>query len=212
MLVTNKETIKRSSGRFISFVKHAFSLVQSSHLPRYSSKYSRKDYTQHQLLTILLFKEYRKQDYRTIIWDLEEMDRIRETLGLSTLPHFTTLQKFLGRIKPIYFDILLKSTLKIFYSPDDIIPITAIDSSGFTSGYCSHYYSERTGKIRKHFLKTSIVVDIDQQVITGFTISKSRVHDSRHAFLLLKKCHKFHKSECYVMDRGYDSEKMHRFI
>jgi hypothetical protein len=212
MFSNDKETINKSSGRFIRFIKHAFSLVQSSHLSLYSSKYSRRDYTQHQLLTILLFKEYRKEDYRTIIWDLEEMDRIREVLGLTTIPHFTTLQKFLCRIKPIYFDILLKSTLKLFYFPDDTIPITAIDSSGFTSGYCSHYYSERIGKIRKHFLKTSIVVDIDQQVITGFMISKSRVHDSQHAFPLLKKCHKLHKSECYIMDRGYDSEKMHRFI
>ncbi len=140
------------------------------------------------------------------------MDRIREELGLTSIPHFTTLQKFLCRIKPIYLDILFKCTLKIFYSHDDIIPITAIDSSGFTSGYCSHYYSERTGKIRKHFLKTSIVVDIDQQVITGFKISKSRVHDSEHAFSLLKECHKHHKSDCYLMDKGYDSEKMHRFI
>jgi len=160
----------------------------------------------------LLFKEYRKEDYRTVICNLEEMDRIRDTLELTSIPHFTTLQKFLGRIKPIYLDILFKCTLKIFYSHDDIIPITAIDSSGFTSGYCSHYYSERTGKIRKHFLKTSIVVDIDQQVITGFKISKSRVHDSVHAYPLLKECHKRHKSECYLMDKGYDSEKIHRFI
>jgi hypothetical protein len=212
MSSNHKETIKKSSGRFISFIKHAFSLVQSSHLSLYSNKYSRRDYTQHQLLTILLFKEYRKEDYRTVIWDLEEMDRIRGALGLTTIPHFTTLQKFLCRIKPIYFDILLKSTLKIFYFPDDTIPITAIDSSGYTSGYCSHYYSFRTGKIRKHFLKTTIVVDIDQQVITGFKISKSRVHDSQHAFALLKECHKLHKSDCYRMDRGYASEKMHRFI
>ena len=208
----HKETIKRSSSRFISFIKHAFSLVRSSHLSLYSCKYSRKDYTQHQLLTLLLFKEYRKEDYRTVICNLEEMDRIRESLGLTSIPHFTTLQKFLCRIKPIYLDILFKCTLKIFYSPDDIIPITAIDSSGFTSGYSSHYYSFRTGKMRKHFLKTSIAVDTDQQLITGFMISKNRVHESQHALVLLKKCHKSQRSDCYVMDRGYDSEKMHRLI
>jgi len=187
----SKETIKKSSNRFISFIKHAFSIVQSSRISLYSCKYSRRDFTQHQLLTLILFKEYRKEDYRTVIWNLEEMDRIREVLGLTTIPHFTTLQKFLCRIKSLYFDLLLKNILKQFYSDDGTIPITAIDSSGFTSGYCSHYYSERTGKIRKHFLKTSIAVDTDQQIITGFTISKSRVHDSVHAFLLLKKCHKY---------------------
>jgi len=159
-----------------------------------------------------LFKESRKEDYRTVVSNLEEMDRIRDALGLKTIPHFTTLQKFFSRIKPIYFNLLLKSTLKIFYFPDDRISITAIDSSRFTSGYCSHYYSERTGKIRKHFLKTTISIDVDQQVITGLRISKSRVHDSRHAFSLLKECHRLLKSECYLMDRGYDSEKMHRFI
>ena len=208
----SKETIKRSPGRYISFINHAFSLVQSSHLSLYSCKYSRRDYTQHQLLTLLLFKEFRKEDYRTVISNLEEMDRIRECLGLSSIPHFTTLQKFFCRIKPIYLNLLFKCTLKRFYSEDGSIPITAIDSSGFTSGYSSHYYSVRTGKMRKHFLKTTIAVDTDQQLITGFMISKNRVHDSRHALVLLKKCHRSRKSECYVMDRGYDSEKMHRLI
>jgi hypothetical protein len=212
MLITDKETIKKSSGRFISFIKHAYSIVQSSRITPYSCKYSRRDYTQHQLLTLLLFKEYRKEDYRTLIWNLEEMDRILDFLGLATIPHFTTLEKFLCRIKSRYFDLLLKTILKQAYSDDSTISITAIDSSGFTSGYCSHYYSLRTGKNRKHFLKTSIAVDTDKQLITGFTVSKNRVHDSRHAFLLLKKCHRFRRSEFYVMDRGYDSEKMHRFV
>jgi len=128
------------------------------------------------------------------------------------IPHFTTLQKFFHRIKSLYLRYIFGKTVNLFYSGDDIIPITAIDSSGFTSGYSSHYYSARTGKIRKHFLKTSISVDTDKQAITGFVASKSRVHDTRHAEKLLRQCHKKRKSRCYVLDKGYDSEDIHRQI
>lgn len=140
------------------------------------------------------------------------MEQIQRELDLSTVPHFTTIQKFLRRIKTLYLRIAFGKTLDLFYSGDDSIPITAIDSSGFTSGYSSHYYSARTGKIRKHFLKTSISVDTENQVITGFMTSKSRVHDTKHAEQLLRQCHKMRKSDCYVMDRGYDSEAIHRQI
>jgi transposase len=207
-----KETIKRLASRNIRFIQTALSVVKSTHLNPYSSKYSKKTYTQHQLLVLVLFKDYRNQHYREFIEDVGDMERIQELLVLSTVPHFTTLQKFLCRIKSLHLRLIFKKTVKMFYSTDDNIPITAIDSSGFTSGYCSHYFSERTGKIRKHFLKTSISVDTDQQVITGFVASKSRVHDTRHAEKLLRQCHKTRKSDCYVMDKGYDSESIHRLI
>jgi hypothetical protein len=207
-----QETIKRSASRNIRFIQSAISVVKSTHLKPYSGKFSKKVYTQHQLLVLILFKDFRNQHYREFIEDVGDMEGVQEILDLSLVPHFTTLQKFLCRIKSLYLRLTFKKTVKMFYSTDDRIPVTAIDSSGFTSGYCSHYFSERTGKLRKHFLKTSISVDTNQQVITGFVASNSRVHDTRHAEKLLRQCHKTRKSDCYVMDKGYDSEAIHRLI
>lgn len=209
---SNKETNKKSTSRNIRFIQAAISVVKSTHLKPYSCKFSKKTYTQHQLLILILFKDYRNQHYREFIEDVGDMENVQETLDLSVVPHFTTLQKFLYRIKSLYLRVTFKKTVDLFYTIDEVIPITAIDSSGFTSGYCSHYFSERTGKIRKHFLKTSISVDTDEGVITGYLVSNGRVHDTRHAKKLLLQCQKIRKSDCYVMDKGYDSEDIHRLI
>ena len=142
----SQETIKKSASRNIRFIQTAISIVTSTHLNPYSCKFSKKIYTQHQFLILILFKDFRNQHYREFIEDVGDMAEVQEILDLSEVPHFITLQKFLCRIKTLYLRFPFKKPVNLFYSFDENIPITALDSSGFTSGYCSHYFSERTGR------------------------------------------------------------------
>jgi Transposase domain (DUF772) len=60
-------------------------------VPAYSSKYSKRDFTQHQLLTILVLQQFFKTDDRGIVVLLNELSDLRRTLELKKVPHHTTL-------------------------------------------------------------------------------------------------------------------------
>jgi hypothetical protein len=60
-------------------------------LPAYSSKYSRKDFTQHQLFAVLALKTFLKTDYRGAVALLGDFAELRADLGLARVPDHSTL-------------------------------------------------------------------------------------------------------------------------
>jgi hypothetical protein len=62
-------------------------------LPPYSDIRSRHDFTQAQVFATLTLRQFFRTDYRGIIRILQEHQNIKDALGLTKLPHFTTLQK-----------------------------------------------------------------------------------------------------------------------
>ena len=70
--------------------REALRLAQES-LPPYSAARSRKDYTQHQLFAILALKTFLKVDYRGVAEFLKDFAELRNDLGLTKVPHYSTL-------------------------------------------------------------------------------------------------------------------------
>jgi hypothetical protein len=56
-----------SANRHIRFGELFSMLIRDSWILLYSSKYSKKIYTRHQLLILLLLKEYLAEDYRDAV-------------------------------------------------------------------------------------------------------------------------------------------------
>jgi hypothetical protein len=88
----------KKESKLVKLIHRLFDAAQSLGMRPYSSKFSRKDYTQYQHLSILVLKKKMKTGYREIVEYISEMPKVLEALHLESIPHFKTLQKFLKRI------------------------------------------------------------------------------------------------------------------
>ena len=107
-------------------------------LPAYSHIYSPRTYTQHQLFACLVLKEHLKQDYRGVQQVLVDCPDLRQVIGLSRVPHFTTLQKASRRLlSQRRFRKLLDASVRRILKRRRIVQQSAGDSTGFESRHAS---------------------------------------------------------------------------
>ncbi len=118
-------------------VKAIFKVCRRQAVPLYSSKYSRRDFTLWQHIALLVIMQRIRKSYREYVNDfLTVTERLLYVLGLSKLPYFTTIEKFMLRVPGTLLERVLGGFLyltrirKQVFSPD---------SSGFSPNHVSHY-------------------------------------------------------------------------
>jgi len=82
----------------LAFARQAVDVARAAP-PPHSSKFSRKDYTQHQHAALLAVKQFLKTSYRGLTAYLRDWAELRAALGLAKVPHYTTAQKALARLE-----------------------------------------------------------------------------------------------------------------
>jgi hypothetical protein len=134
----------REESRYIRMVRAIFKVCQRQAVPRYSSRFSRKDYTLWQHIALIALMQRVRKSYREYVNDyLTTTERLLDVLGLSKIPHFTTIEKFLLRVP----GTLLESVIGGFLGLTSVRwQLFSPDSSGFSPHHASHYYVLRTKK------------------------------------------------------------------
>lgn len=185
-----------SSSKIIRFVK-ALSR-QAERLPEYSSKFSRKDYTMRQHVVMLCLKIRTRQRYREFCEILELMTEIKDLLGLSKVPHWTTLDKAFLRLQSCVLAALLQAESSGFAS---------IDATGFDRRHASKQYLNRCGMHIKS-LKATFLVDVHKQEILDVHCTTTRKHDTKVVLPLSER----HRLKILCGDMGYDDSKVRRTL
>lgn len=208
----NKEHYFFSNHKYISFLTVVINAINEANIPEYSSRFSKKVYNQHQLLALLLMKEYLKCGYRELTEILELTDILQKQLKLKEIPHYSTLCKFSDRIHSDLLNRLMRSVYRFYPSSPTNKTSVAIDSTGMSLTTASYYFSWRTGKKRQDFLKLSVAVDLGSQAIVSCKVTNSLHHDSIVAPSLIRASYQIKRANYYLMDKGYDSEKIHTLV
>lgn len=81
----------------VALAKAAVELAVRS-VPAYSSRFSRKDFTQHQLFALMVLATFLKLDHRAVIEVVKDWSDVRMALGLTRVPHWSTLYKAQQRL------------------------------------------------------------------------------------------------------------------
>lgn len=173
-------------------------------LKRFSCKWSKKCYSQHALFFLLLVKDGNEWSYRRLVREVRELGVYRN-MGLSKVPHYTTLQKFCDRIKE---SLLYKLVRKL---AEHIKPELVVgDGTGFSCQNPSHYYlsviRRLTGKSPKikSSVTTVLLIDYKTRQVLNTNTSHKKTHETKLVTPLLKELNCTH----FIYDKALDSKQI----
>ena len=194
---------------YLSFIDIAHKV--SMKLPKYSGKFSKKTFTQRQLMTLYLLKQKSKLSYDEFVEDFRTRDSAIADLWLGKVPSASALKMFAKRIQASLLEEMIRECIGLtkLRSLE-----TAIDSTGFQLEDGSYNYLKRLGiatKKRKN-LKLSGCADTKKHLFLSVRIRKKNRHDNVDYKPLMKKAKKTKKRIIIsVGDKAYDAEANHEF-
>jgi IS5 family transposase len=144
-------------------------------LPIYRHKNSPQRFTWPQLVACVLMTFYLDYSYRDMEDWLLVSDRICQSLDLQDIPDHSTLCRAFHRIGIVGLRAMQRLLLQQAHLKETIV---GIDSTGFRTDQASAYYSFRSGRPKRDWVKGAYAIGAGSQFILGTCASYGRYPDS----------------------------------
>lgn len=201
----------RFKGKEFKYLKIAEFVLQKlkyAGVPEHFSKFSKRTYNNLQHIVLQVFRQKERKTYRDFVDFLEIATELTSYLKLQRVPHFTTLQKFAQRIRPLWIQRLIAQCCKVI----DLGQLKiGVDSTGFSLDYASHHYVKRINRNKpdKGYVKLSAAGCLNKLFILALVIRKRPAHDNKDFRPLVLKAAKQGSLSLVTADKAYDAEKNH---
>ena len=206
-------------------IKVVMTVLIGMGVSEYSSVYSKRMYSDHAKISLLVLRQYLDVSYDRFSDILGSMDGVMTVAGIGDVPDPSTLRKFSVRIDPGTIKSVIRNTAKMVCGPD---MIGAVDSTGFSCSSASKHYEKRlremsgnkgdmsitysSGPVRG-YCKASLAVDTNTLTVLAADICASNNSDVKRLPYLIDDLKGVGFSiSCMTADKGYDSEYAHRYI
>ena len=184
-------------------------------LPLYSSKYSPRTYTQAQLFACLVLRQFFRTDYRGVIAMLNDFRELRQVLGLTQVPHYSTLCYAQRRLmRAGLFHALQQQVWQAAQQAGlvEAQPTGMVDATGLEARHVSRYYVWRTGYRRfrrRRWPKLTLAGDEGTHLIAGIWVSWGPSQDSPQFGPVVRQAARHVHWDRMIADTAYDGEHNH---
>lgn len=190
-------------------------------LPPYRTRFSKHQFTQPQLLAILCLMRYEDWTFREAEVRLREHCELRQTLGLSRVPDFTTVYRFLERLEGQTIEGAVGETvrrMRAWRRRGCRRARVAVDATGLAQGAVSTFFVRRLHHHGqkplpwRHWLKWLVVADLDQQFLLSQSARRGPWNDCASLPAVVETAAEQTRIGLVLADAEFDSERNHTYI
>lgn len=185
-------------------------------VPAYRTRFSKHQFTQPQLLVILLLMRYEDWTFREAEVRLAEHSDLRAALGLEIVPDHTTLYRFMRRLDASTLQRFLVAVVNRMPATN-AGAVVAVDATGLAPGAISTFFVNRKrdsgeGFPWRQWLKWLVAVDGKRQLVLSQIAKRGPTNDSATLRPLVAMGEYVGEIATVLADGEFDSERNHRFI